>query len=80
MKLESQIRRGLFGLVAFAGLGLVAVAHGGQVPPDGSVTDSAVAQCDVLQWRIAPIVARGDAEPRTDWRALLPAMFIRTRH
>jgi hypothetical protein len=79
MKLESQIRRGLFGLVTFAALGLVAVAHGGQVPADGFAADPAVAQCDVLQWT-APIVAvRGDAEPRTDWRALLPAMILRTR-
>jgi hypothetical protein len=79
MKLESQIRRGLFGLVTFAALGLVAVAHGGQVPADGfAAADPAVAQCGVLQWT-APIVARGDAEPRADWRALLPAMIIRTR-
>ena len=78
MKLETQVRRGWFGFVAFAALGLIGVAHGGQAPAAGFAVDPAIAQCDVLQWT-APIVARGDAEPRTDWRALLPAMIIRTR-
>ena len=80
MKLENQIRRGVFGFAAFAALGLVAVAHGGPVSEPGLGLDPLVAQCDALQWRVEPIAERGAAaDSHTDWRALLPAMIIRTR-
>jgi len=80
MKLESQIRRGVFGFVAFAALGLVAVAHGGPVSQGTATIDPALAQCDVLEWAVEPVADRGAADDsHTDWRALLPAMIIRTR-
>ncbi|HET7845480.1 MAG TPA: hypothetical protein VFL14_15085 [Xanthomonadales bacterium] len=79
MKLESQIRRGVFGFAAFLALGLVAVAHGGQVRDGGMPSDAGMAQCDVLPWPVAPIADRGDSESHTDWRALLPAMMFPTR-
>ena len=79
MKLESQIRRGVFGFAAFLALGLVAVAHGGQVRDPGMAFDPGMAQCDAVQFSVGPIADRGDAESHTDWRALLPAMMFPTR-
>ena len=80
MNLQSQIRRGVLGFAAFSAIGLVAVAHGGQVTESGFSVDPTMAQCDVLTWKVEPVADRGDAESsHTDWRALLPAMIIRTR-
>jgi hypothetical protein len=81
MKLEFQIRRGVFGFVAFAALGLVAAAHGGPVTERSVVLDAGLAQCDVIALPAAPIADRGDGHDarRADWRDLLPAMIFRTR-
>ena len=81
MKLEFQIRRGVFGFVAFAALGLVAAAHGGTVTERSAALDAGLAQCEVLPFRAEPIADRGDGHDarRADWRDLLPAMIFRTR-
>lgn len=78
MNLESQIRRGVFSIAALFGLGIVVAAHGHSVISEASVTDVMVAQCDAMQWNAEPLQARGggDADGRTDWRALLPAMIF----
>jgi hypothetical protein len=81
MTLKFQLRRGLMSLVAFASLAALAAAQG-EPALSVSAQDAPAIACVVPMPPTAPVAAanaRGDAEQeRADWRALLPAMVLRT--
>ena len=81
MTLKTQLRRGLMSIAAFASLAVLAAAQG-EPALAVSAQDAPAIACTVTTLPSVPVAAdhaRGDAEDeRADWRALLPAMVLRT--
>jgi hypothetical protein len=81
MTLKTQLRRGLLSMAACASLAVLAAAQG-KPALAVSAQDAPPIACAMPTLPVVPVAAddtRGDAEDeRADWRALLPAMVLRT--